>query len=456
MNLMVIPFVMLDLLFLQSMVLGITPAPTIATPIPTTPTPPPTTATPAPTTATSAPTTATPISTTPSPTTPAPSPTTATPAPTTSPVPTPSTKANPNITASPTKYVPVAPIPYVNTQPTLFLGYQIFTSSGNILYEFYSGIYTSSFANNANSKWTYISMRIYSLLPAMGNVWKHSTPLQVSWVFAPIFVHQAPISNDFTNNAIIQTRQKACLTLTPSSSTLQVSSCHQKSPNQWLRLALTSPLQPNTDYVGQDLSSTSQPTATKCYADCAIKLGCLAFVWTRNNGGTCWLKSGTANTISNSNAIAGTVTPPNVAVCSRLSLMQQTDFKGFDITSVGGATPNDCCVLCASLNACTAFSWKAGVCYLKSAAQTSLSNSLVTSSFVSKCSLLQANVDFPGNDIGSAPATMPKSCCGLCRLVPNCKAFSWSQASGGTCWFKSSRSSSATRNTGVYSAFVIL
>ncbi|KDO18279.1 hypothetical protein SPRG_16244 [Saprolegnia parasitica CBS 223.65] len=47
----------------------------------------------------------------------------------------------------------------------------------------------------------------------------------------------------------------------------------------------------DTDYFGNDIASTSQPTAANCCNDCAATPGCILYVWTNTNGGTCYLKN---------------------------------------------------------------------------------------------------------------------------------------------------------------------
>ncbi|RHY22209.1 hypothetical protein DYB38_011716 [Aphanomyces astaci] len=47
----------------------------------------------------------------------------------------------------------------------------------------------------------------------------------------------------------------------------------------------------NVAYFGYHLASTQRSEVSLCCGDCDITPGCKLFVWTTDNGGTCWLKS---------------------------------------------------------------------------------------------------------------------------------------------------------------------
>ncbi|TMW56144.1 hypothetical protein Poli38472_008792 [Pythium oligandrum] len=63
---------------------------------------------------------------------------------------------------------------------------------------------------------------------------------------------------------------------------------------------------------------------------------------------------------------------------------------------------------------------------------------------------VQANVDYSGNDIGSAFSSTAQGCVGICRSFSGCGAYTWTSYGGGTCWLKSGRGSSVA-NTGATS-----
>lgn len=88
---------------------------------------------------------------------------------------------------------------------------------------------------------------------------------------------------------------------------------------------------------------------------------------------------------------------------------------------------------------------------------TTLAAFAVSFSFVQaqppSCPSLETNVDYIGNDVGSARSADANGCCGICRAFNGCGAFTWSNYQGGTCWLKSSKG--ATRSSaGVRSAVV--
>ncbi|GMF31272.1 unnamed protein product [Phytophthora lilii] len=66
---------------------------------------------------------------------------------------------------------------------------------------------------------------------------------------------------------------------------------------------------------------------------------------------------------------------------------------------------------------------------------------------------LEQDVKYVGNDIGSAHATDAGACCSLCEAFGGCRAFSWTEHEGGTCWFKN-RKDEVSWETGVQSGQV--
>ncbi|KAG2762384.1 hypothetical protein PC116_g9418 [Phytophthora cactorum] len=60
-----------------------------------------------------------------------------------------------------------------------------------------------------------------------------------------------------------------------------------------------------------------------------------------------------------------------------------------------------------------------------------------------------------GNDIGSAPASKPQECCDVCSKKDACRAFSWTDQDGGTCWLKNRKDGTILKK-GVTSAQVKL
>lgn len=67
------------------------------------------------------------------------------------------------------------------------------------------------------------------------------------------------------------------------------------------------------------------------------------------------------------------------------------------------------------------------------------------------CSAAENNVDYIGNDLLNKPSTAASGCCSLCAANPPCKAYTWTNNSGGTCWLKSAKGNTQS-NTGAVSA----
>jgi hypothetical protein len=62
-----------------------------------------------------------------------------------------------------------------------------------------------------------------------------------------------------------------------------------------------------TDYVGNDIGSKPSTDSYGCCSICMKTAGCKAFSWTKENGGTCWLKSGKGATVANANVQSAVV-----------------------------------------------------------------------------------------------------------------------------------------------------
>ncbi|GAB9472937.1 Carbohydrate-binding protein, partial [Globisporangium polare] len=52
---------------------------------------------------------------------------------------------------------------------------------------------------------------------------------------------------------------------------------------------------------------------------------------------------------------------------------------------------------------------------------------------------IENGVDYVGNDIGNALSSSAEGCCSICNNYSGCKAYSWTNQSGGTCWLKSGK-----------------
>jgi hypothetical protein len=213
------------------------------------------------------------------------------------------------------------------------------------------------------------------------------------------------------------------------------------------------------DYVGNDLFSQTAVNALECCRQCQkfAKAGCRAFSWTDYQGGTCWLKKGRGTVEVNANAKSGTIA--TFRFSETCVLEHGIDYEGNDMASVHASKAGDCCAACQQLPGCRAFTFTThdgGTCWLKSAK----GNMVIDLGAISAqlyleeptCGLEQ-DVEYIGNNIGSALAADAGECCSLCEGFGGCRAFTWNDFEGGTCWFKN-RKDALTWEFGVKSGQV--
>lgn len=211
------------------------------------------------------------------------------------------------------------------------------------------------------------------------------------------------------------------------------------------------------DYVDNDIGNAPGATPSNCCLICKNTANCRAFTHTSYLGGTCWLKSGRGNVVQKTGAVSSVV-GNNPLQCSTLD--NGKDYVDNDIGNAPGAKPGDCCTKCATFIGCRAWTWSKyqnGWCWFKSGKGNVLDNPDTVSwndgTSTIKCSALEVGVDYIDNDIGSVAATSPDKCCDLCKAVANCKAYSFSNYLGGTCWLKSKKDKTVL-STGVTSGTV--
>ncbi|CAK4103586.1 unnamed protein product [Aphanomyces euteiches] len=273
-----------------------------------------------------------------------------------------------------------------------------------------------------------------------------------------------------------------------------------------------SAIQSDTDYTGNDIGSTSRPSADLCCADCAANPNCRLFVWYQNVDKLVCFKhrrrlhrhqpptpvSGcnaieedtdyvgndigqtqrssadlccadcTANAncqvfvwyqnvcYLKSSTAGGKVTSSGRRASSRKStsstcsaVESNTDFVGQDIRNVAATSPGDCCTACLAEPKCNAYSWTvSGVCYMKQLRAGTNANAIVTSARVNKCNPIEVGVDYVDNDLTSVASAVIDDCCAHCRMTSGCRAFSYAD---GICYLKSAKGST-TANSGVSSA----
>jgi hypothetical protein len=200
-------------------------------------------------------------------------------------------------------------------------------------------------------------------------------------------------------------------------------------------------LEHNYDFVGNDIAN-KPGKAVECCGLCYTTQNCHAFTWTDQNGGTCWLKTGRGKAVWKPNAVSSIVIFPNYPICS---LETDVDYIGNDIGSAPAASAGNCCPACEGFQGCRAFSWSShngGTCWFKSAVNRKVKSTNVISAepfgratMFPNCGLEQG-VDYVGNDIANVPAAKPDDCCNKCQGVGGCRAYTWTNHNGGTCWLK--------------------
>ncbi|KAF1332910.1 hypothetical protein FI667_g3117, partial [Globisporangium splendens] len=214
------------------------------------------------------------------------------------------------------------------------------------------------------------------------------------------------------------------------------------------------------DYVGNDLKNVAGQAADCCEA-CRLTRSCRAYSWSDLNGGTCWLKTGRGAVVSNANVKSAVVLYPGDTAGTCVNLENKTDYVGYDIGNAKALKPQDCCAECSKVAGCHAFThtdYNGGTCWLKSQKGRMVYNEKATSSVnygvtqIDSCGL-EAGVDYVGNDIGSEKSPAADGCCNLCRDFKGCRAFSWTNQDGGTCYFKN-RKDQTVLKSGVTSAAV--
>lgn len=197
----------------------------------------------------------------------------------------------------------------------------------------------------------------------------------------------------------------------------------------------------NFDFVGNDITNLPGSAVDKCTELCESTQGCKAYSWSNYNNGTCWLKSDRTQVIPKYGVISAYLWATSPQICQ---LLEDIDFVGNDIASVPSPDIEKCCYICSRTFNCRAYTWSnynSGTCWLKSQRGVAINKSGVKSADAypndAPLLLLNFNVDFVGNDILNRPSPSADQCFGICKGISECKAFSWSNYMGGTCWLKS-------------------
>lgn len=199
------------------------------------------------------------------------------------------------------------------------------------------------------------------------------------------------------------------------------------------------------DFVGNDIGNVKSSSAEGCCSICQGYAGCRSYSWSDLDGGTCWLKGPYNGQVQYKKGVKSALAYPvqdSLKQCS--SALADTDFVGNDIGNQQNTLLGRCCDLCRATDGCRAFSHtidNGGTCYLKSGVGQKIFKQGVASGQVwpnvdAKCSS-SSGVDYAGQDIGNAASPNAESCCTQCRQFNGCRAWTWTNYNGGTCWYKS-------------------
>lgn len=203
-------------------------------------------------------------------------------------------------------------------------------------------------------------------------------------------------------------------------------------------------LQNDVDYVGNDLARVASAAASGCCDLCQKTAGCRAYSWSDYQGGSCWLKSKVTQTVAKPGVKSAKAYPDDVAPsCNNLDYGM--DYVGNDIANKPASMAQLCCDICKAQIGCRAFSWSGhngGTCWLKSQRGASVyTNGAISAQVLPnppQC-VLENNMDYVDNDFANEANKDATACCDICRNKPGCKAFSWSDHNGGTCWLKTAK-----------------
>ncbi len=207
------------------------------------------------------------------------------------------------------------------------------------------------------------------------------------------------------------------------------------------------------EFKGNDLSKV-RSKGEECSGKCKETDGCTHYNWTKFNGGTCWMKRGSATQSDAKKSLSGNV-------CGFLSKeiswndggdgpwAMGCEFKGNDLSNVR-SKGEECSGRCKSTKGCTHYNWtneNGGTCWMK---QGSISQSNAINSLSNNvCGILNMEIswndgpdgpwalgcDFNGNDLSNVRSE-GEECSGKCKLTKGCTHYTWSNFNDGTCWMK--------------------
>jgi hypothetical protein len=213
-------------------------------------------------------------------------------------------------------------------------------------------------------------------------------------------------------------------------------------------------LMENTDFVDNDIGKARAANAGLCCDICHNTPACRAYAWTNQDGGTCWLKSKGGQPVYKAGVKAAEAYPTEPSACY---FERDVDFEGFDVGNGASASHTGCCKMCENTRLCRAYTWtnhNGGWCWLKSIGGNRVTKTGAISGTwkpnPGQNATMEYDTDYVGNDIGYARARYGYLCASVCHDFTGCRAFSWSDYNGGSCWIKSGKNESIAK-TGVQS-----
>jgi hypothetical protein len=198
------------------------------------------------------------------------------------------------------------------------------------------------------------------------------------------------------------------------------------------------------DFKGQDMRSVTIATILQCMVRCNNTIGCTHFVWSKFNGGTCFMKNGAR---AKTDAI---VSSDSTMMCGLMlkwngkNWANGCDFRGRDLQQAR-VPVEQCNQTCARTTSCTHYTWttfNGGTCFMKQGVVSKLdafvtgNNSMVCGVVVNWNGKNWANAcDFLGRDLQQAK--VPVEQCGpTCARTTSCTHYTWTTFNGGTCFMK--------------------
>lgn len=233
--------------------------------------------------------------------------------------------------------------------------------------------------------------------------------------------------------------------------------------NPAVRSALVTPnkraageLKTNADIVGNDIGNRKNMAKPEdCTDACRKSLGCRAFTWTSENGGTCYFKSGRGQSVYKEDAVSADVYPAVSFDASRFNVKEaNVDFGGGDLSNKGKiASADGCFQPCRDTPFCGGFTWtnfNGGTCWFKYGRGTVAVKQGAVSGLIEPMAWdgeRLYDMDFVGNDLGNSREQTSDHCAYKClNFVDGCKAATFTNYNGGTCWYKSAGGDRVTQN----------